>query len=181
MQITSSRLVSVAQATDPNAHVLKTDEGLKYFAPSRQAAWLGLLQAHAALTRALDQGLATRHGLTLSSYEVLARLAHSPNGYLRMTDLTEQTQLSLSRVSRVVDQLESRALVARRSCPGDSRAVHASVTEGGRELVGAAQDTFFDTVEELFLGKLSCDEIDTLGSLFGRLGPVGPESCPGPG
>ena len=88
-------------------HVLETDEGLKYFAPAREAAWLGLLHAHAALTRALDQGMSVNHGLTLSSYEVLSRLAHAPDGYLRMTELTEQTQLSLSRVSRVVDQLES--------------------------------------------------------------------------
>lgn len=168
------------QATD-SSYVLETDDGLKYFAPSGQAAWLGLLQAHAALTRAIDHGLAASHGLTLSSYEVLARLAHAPDGYLRMTDLTDQTQLSLSRVSRLVDQLENRGLVARQSCPGDSRAVHATVTPEGRDLIRAAQDTFFDTVEEKFLSKLTCDEIETLGSLFGRLGDAEVPACPGPG
>ena len=169
------------QTVDPDAHVLETPDGLKYFAPTREAAWIGLLQAHAALTRALDQALATRHGLSLSSYEVLARLAHAPDGYLRMTDLTEQTHLSLSRVSRLVDQLESRGVAARKSCPGDSRAVNATVTPEGRELVRAAQDTFFDTVEVMFLSKLSCGEIESLGGLLGRLGGGGDTACPGPG
>src|SRR5689334_2695628 len=123
MQINCPRIRSVAKTADTDAAVLETEDGLKYFAPSRQAAWLGLLQAHAALTRALDQGLSARHGLTLSSYEVLARLAHAPDGYLRMTDLAQQTQLSLSRVSRVVDHLQERGLVERKACPGDSRAV----------------------------------------------------------
>ena len=173
-------MVGMERTADPDTHVLETPDGLKYFAPTRQAAWLGLLQAHAVLTRALDHELSSKHGLTLSSYEVLARLAHAPDGYLRMTDLTEQTQLSLSRVSRLVDQLENRGLVARQSCPGDSRAVHATVTAAGRGLIRAAQDTFFDTVEQRFLGRLDCSEIETLGALFGRLGDAEVPACPGP-
>ena len=38
-------------------------------------AWIGLLETHKQLTRALDAELEARHGLTLSSLEVLGRLA----------------------------------------------------------------------------------------------------------
>src|SRR4051794_21455144 len=105
--------------------VLLTPEGLKYFPPAREAAWIGLLQAHAEFTRACDAALAAQHGLSLSAYEVLSRLAHAEGGHLRMSMLAERSGLSLSRVSRVIDMLEGRGLVARRSCPGDSRVVHA--------------------------------------------------------
>jgi DNA-binding MarR family transcriptional regulator len=152
---------------------------LKYFAPGREAAWIGILQAHSELTRALDAALSSRHGLSLSAYEVLSRLAHAEDGHLRMSLLAERSQLSLSRVSRVIDMLEQREHVARRSCPNDSRVVHATITPAGQAKVAEAQETFFEVVEERFLGRLSCDEVEQLGRLLARLvtAPIGSE-CP---
>lgn len=154
--------------------VLETANGLKYFPPEREAAWFGLLSAHAELTRGLDACLSARHGLTLSAYEVLSRLAHADDGHLRMSELAGRSQLSLSRVSRVIDMLERRGLAERKSCPTDSRVVHATITRAGHELLAAAQDTFFETVESRFLGRLSCDEVGLLGDIFGRLVAAGP-------
>ena len=159
--------------------VLQTPGGLKYFPPAREAAWIGLLQAHSELTRALDAALSSTHGLSLSAYEVLSRLAHAEDGHLRMSMLAERSGLSLSRVSRVIDTLERRGLVARKSCPVDSRVVHATITPEGTALVAEAQETFFTVVEDRFLGRLSCDEVEQLGALLGRLveGRLG-ETCP---
>ena len=159
--------------------VLQTPDGLKYLPPARERAWIGLLQAHSELTRGVDAELAAAHGLTLSAYDVLSRLAHAEDGHLRMSMLAERSQLSLSRVSRVIDTLESRGLVARRSCPGDSRVVHATITPEGTALVAQAQETFFAVIEDRFLGRLTCDEVEQLGGLLGRLieGRLG-ESCP---
>jgi DNA-binding MarR family transcriptional regulator len=161
--------VSVVEPT-----VLRTEAGLKYFPPDREAAWFGLLSAHAELTRGLDACLSARHGLSLSAYEVLSRLAHAGDGHLRMSELAGRSQLSLSRVSRVIDTLSDRGLAARESCPTDSRVVHATITKAGQELLAEAQDTFFTTVEERFLGRLSCDEVNLLGDIFGRLVATGP-------
>lgn len=157
---------------DPN--ILQTDKGLKYFPPDREAAWFGLLAAHAELTRGLDACLSAKHGLSLSAYEVLSRLAHAADGHLRMSVLAGRSQLSLSRVSRVVDSLCERGLAERRSCASDSRVVHATITDTGRELLAEAQDTFFETIEQRFLGRLSCDEVNLLGAIFGRLIEIGP-------
>jgi DNA-binding MarR family transcriptional regulator len=159
--------------------VLETKDGFKYLPPHREAAWLGLLQAHAELTRALDAALHTRHGLSLSAYEVLARLAHAEQSTLRMSQLAERTQLSLSRVSRVVDHLQDRGLVERKSCATDSRVVYAAITPAGKSQIAEAQETFFEVIEERFLGKLSCDEVTTLGTIFTRVfTPVEPGACP---
>jgi DNA-binding MarR family transcriptional regulator len=157
---------------DPN--VLSTETGLKYFPPDREAAWFGLLAAHAELTRGLDACLSAKHGLTLSGYEVLSRLAHADDGHLRMSELAGRSQLSLSRVSRVIDMLETRGLAKRESCATDSRVVHATITKDGQTLLAAAQDTFFETVESRFLGRLSCAEVGLLGDIFGRLVAAGP-------
>jgi len=160
-----------------DANVLETPEGLKYFAPQRGLAWLGLLQAHAELTRSLDAELQAAHGVSLSAYEMLSRLALCPEGYMRMSDLASATSLSLSRVSRLVDQMEERGLVSRRSCDTDSRIVYAAIDAGGRDLVRNAQETFFSVVDERFFGRLSCAEVEQLGTLLERLVEQGPASC----
>jgi DNA-binding MarR family transcriptional regulator len=157
---------------DPN--VLETDAGLKYFPPEREAAWFGLLAAHAELTRGLDACLSAKHGLSLSAYEVLSRLGRADDGHLRMSELAGKSQLSLSRVSRVIDALERDGLAERKSCATDSRVVHATITPQGQKRLAAAQDTFFATVESRFLGRLSCDEVGLLGDIFGRLVAAGP-------
>ena len=149
--------------------MLETPEGLKYFAPQRGLAWLGLLQAHAELTRSLDAELHASHGISLSAYEMLSRLAHCSEGYMRMSDLAQATSLSLSRVSRLVDQLQARGLVSRRSCESDSRIVYATIEDRGRGLVRNAQETFFAVVDERFVGRLSCSEVEQLGALLERL------------
>ncbi len=159
--------------------VLQKEDGLKYLPPHREAAWLGLLQAHAELTRAVDAGLHANHGLSLSAYEVLARLAHAEDYSLRMSQLAERTQLSLSRVSRVVDHLQARGLVERKPCSTDSRVVYAAITAAGKRQVAEAQETFFEVIEERFLGKLSCDEVRTLGAIFTRVfTPLEAGECP---
>lgn len=152
---------------------------LRSLAGHQEAAWLGLLKAHAELTRGLDAELARLHGLSLGTYELLCALAHAEDGHLRMSQLADGSQLSLSRVSRVVDQLEVRGLAARTACPGDSRVVHVAISPAGRQLVTEAQETFFSVIEERFLGRLSCDEVELLGSVFGRLVERGPPAPTG--
>lgn len=160
-------------------NVLQGKDGLKYFAPGREAAWLGLLRAHAELTRGLDGELSAKHGIGLSGFEVLSRLARAPECSLTMSHLADQVELSLSRVSRLMDQLEKRGLVERRACTGDSRVTYAALLPAGRDLVGCAQDTFFEVVEDRFLGRLSCSEVELLGTLLDRLVARGPHTGDG--
>jgi len=156
--------------TDAEPAVLETDKGFKYLPPTRQLAWFGFLQAHKELMHALDAELHERNRVSLSAYELLNRLAHAQDGWLRMSDLARQSPLSISRVSRVVDQLELAGWVQRASCASDSRVVHVTLTDGGRDQVRAAQDTFFAVVEERWFANLSCDEVRTLAEIFARMG-----------
>src|SRR5436305_1228487 len=98
------------------------DDGLATWSETHAEAWIGMLEAHKRLTRALDAEREAEHGLSLSAVEVLGRLAASGDDRsLRLTALAGETGLSLSRISRIVDTLEDRGLVERHSCPGDAR------------------------------------------------------------
>src|SRR5437764_8841438 len=104
------------------------DDGLATWSDTHADAWIGMLETHKKLTRALDAELEAEHGLSLSGAECLGRLAAAEGRSLRLSALGAATGLSLSRISRIVDALEARALVERRSSEADARAVEAHLT-----------------------------------------------------
>jgi len=140
-------------------------------------AWVGLLETHKQLTRALDAELDARHGLGLSGVELLGRLAAADGQRLRLSALAAESGLSLSRVSRIVDQLERRGLVERKQCDADARAVNACLTEAGAGLAREAQATHLAIVQERFFDRLEPGEIETLSAVFGRFAPDAAQTC----
>ena len=160
---------SSAYETDAN--------GLAHWTETNADAWLGLLETHKQLTRALDAELTAQHGLSLSALELLARLAAADNRSLHLTALAGASGLSLSRVSRIIDTLEGRGLVVRRSCPNDARAVHAQLTDAGLELAIGAQSTHFASVQAAFFDQLDDEEIATLARVFGKFAPRAAGLC----
>ena len=160
---------SSAYETDAN--------GLPHWTELHADAWIGLLETHKQLTRALDAELTAQHGLSLSALELLARLAAAHDRSLHLTALAGASGLSLSRVSRIVDALERRGLVGRMSCPSDARAVHAQLNDAGLELVLRAQATHFAAVQATFFDQLDDEEIATLARVFGRFAPRSAGLC----
>jgi DNA-binding MarR family transcriptional regulator len=153
------------------------DDGLATWSDTHKDAWIGLLETHKRLTRALDAELEAEHGLTLSGAECLGRLAAADGRALRLTALANATGLSLSRISRIVDTLEGRKLVERRSSAEDARAVEAHLTADGLELVRRAQASHFAAVNERFFEQLSAEELEVLARVFGRFAPQAAEAC----
>src|SRR5689334_6984694 len=129
------------------------DDGLATWTQTHKDAWIGLLETHKRLTRALDAELEAEHGLSLSGVECLGRLAATDGRAMRLSALATATGLSLSRISRIIDTLEGRDLVVRQSCAADARAVEAHLTDAGLELVRTAQATHFASVQERFFAQ----------------------------
>ena len=144
---------------------------------TQTSAWIGLLETHKALTRALDAELEAAHGVGLSAVEALGRLAAAPAGCLRLSQLASECGLSVSRISRLVDVLERRGLVQRRPSPSDGRSTDAHLTERGMAVARAAQATHFASVQRRFFDQLGEGEVATLAAVFGRFAPRAAEAC----
>jgi DNA-binding MarR family transcriptional regulator len=134
-----------------------------------------LLRAHAAATRRLSAQLSADHGLTLSDYEVLLRLARAPDRRMRRVDLAEQVLLTASGVTRLLDGLERSGYVERASCSSDRRVVYAVLTEEGLEKLRVASQTHLAQIETLFRARLDESELDELTALLARLEDGGEE------
>ena len=103
--------------------------------------WRDLLDRYARATSALERALEHEHGLGVSEYEVLERLATQDRSDSRMQELAEAVHLSQSALSRVVGRLEADGLVARKMCAQDRRGIFACLTEQGRARYEAARPT----------------------------------------
>ena len=132
-------------------------------------AWGGFLRTHATLVRELDEELTARHGLPLSSYDVLVQLDSAPDGMLRMSHLADAVLLSRSGLSRLVTRLETDGLLERSDCPSDARGAFAVITEKGRERLVDARATHRAGVRERFLDKLGERELRQLQRVWSRL------------
>jgi DNA-binding MarR family transcriptional regulator len=152
------------------------DDGLASWDQVHADAWIGLLETHKRLTRALEAELEDEHGLTISALELLGRLAAAENRSLGLSALAGACGLSLSRVSRVMDSLEARGLVERRPVQSDARAVEGHLTAAGLDLVRRAQASHFAAVQRRFFEHLSEEQVSALADVFSRFVPPG-EPC----
>lgn len=166
-------MAAVSTESTPACPYVIGDDGIARWPREHAEAWIGLLESHKRLTRELEAELVAEHGLTLSSLEVLGRLAAAQGRALGLSALAAETGLSLSRVSRILDGLEARALVERRSSPEDGRAKTAWLTDLGLDLLRAAQTSHFEAVQKRFFDQLGPGEVAVLAAVFGRFAPGG--------
>lgn len=137
--------------------------------PPALRSWVRLLRAYASATRLLSADLVSEHGLTINDYEALLRLVRAEGGRLRRVDLSQELVLTASGVTRLLDGLERAGYVEKGLCPGDARVTYAVITESGREKFEAASCSHVKAINELFEGRLSLAELETLADLLGRL------------
>jgi DNA-binding MarR family transcriptional regulator len=127
-------------------------------------AWQALLHAHHQVIRKLDVELRAEHGLPLAAYDVLLRLARSPERALRMSDLAQKVLLSPSGLTRLVDRLVARGLVDRLTDPDDARVTLAVLTDEGRRELRKAARTHLGGIREHFTGLLSESQLRNVAS-----------------
>ncbi|MCC8363586.1 MarR family transcriptional regulator [Lysobacter sp. A6] len=95
---------------------------------------LGLLfrQVRDAMWARMEGELAANgHDLNFSQYITLKTLAHGPAG---VTELARAAYLHPGAMTRLLDKLEERGLLAREAVPGDRRALHIVLTDAGRAM-----------------------------------------------
>ena len=132
-------------------------------------AWVRLLRAHAATTRAMSAELVADHGLTINDFEALLHLSRADNSAMRRVDLAEQLLLTPSGVTRLLDGLERAGWVTKGSCSTDARVTYAVLTEEGRAKLERASRSHVLQIRALFEERFSAKELETLGGLLARL------------
>jgi DNA-binding MarR family transcriptional regulator len=141
-------------------------------------AFASLLRSHSALTRVMNAQLVSEHGLTINDYEVMLLLARAPDRQLRRVDLAESVLLTASGITRLLDGLERAGYVTKAQCETDGRVTYAVLTDEGLDKLREAGQTHVAGIREVFEGRFTDEELQTLASLLSRLPADGePGSC----
>ena len=104
--------------------------------------------------------------ITPSQFRALRVL--SRHGAMRLSDLSEHLHIAARSTTEVVDALESRDLVERRTDPGDRRATLVELTEHGISVLEAIRSARGTEADRVF-GRLSQTDLAHLGRILRKL------------
>lgn len=148
-----------------NAHT----DTVRWLSDVEQAAWRGWIDASRRVLAATDRQLKTDAGLTTDDYEVFVRLSEAGDNRLRMSDLANSVTNSPSRISQRIDRLSRDGLVERVRCETDARVWWVELTDAGRAKLAATAPGHVAEVRDVFIDRLSADEVATLATILPRL------------
>ncbi|MDN3029301.1 MarR family transcriptional regulator [Streptomyces sp. S.PB5] len=117
-----------------------------------------------ALPKALDDDLLKSTGLTMSEYQVLMHLSEAAEREMRMTELAEATALSVSRISRVVNAMQTRGWVEKRRDAFDARGSVATLTTEGLGRLESAYPTNLASARNRVIKHLDKRSLSRLAS-----------------
>ena len=136
---------------------------VQWLTPAELASWLSVVRLMTWLPWSIDQQLQRDSKLRMVEYQVLAMLSESPERTMRMSSLAEVTNASLSRLSHLVERLESRGFVRREPDPTDGRFTNAILTEKGFQALAEAAPGHLAHVRSLVIDVLSPEQLRRLG------------------
>ena len=141
----------------------------------RLASWRAFLEAHARVSRRLDDELRAEHGLSLAEYDALLQLAEAPGRRLRMNQLADRVILSRSGITRMIDRLTLDGFVERAHCSSDARGAEAVLTDAGMACLRDAAATHLRGIDRHFLSIVNPDDLPVVGR---ALAEVARRACP---
>jgi len=130
-------------------------------------AWESLMTAHAALTGVFADEDMWRDA-TMREYDVLYTLSKH-DAPMRICEIQEDVLLSQPALSRMVERLASRGLLARRTDADDGRAVRVSLTDEGARVQREIGRAHARSVARELGSALDADEMRTLRRLCDAL------------
>jgi DNA-binding MarR family transcriptional regulator len=132
----------------------------KALTPAEERLWRALIRIVISLPRLLETDILRSTGLTSNEYITLMSLSEAPNRELRMAELANAAALSPSRITRLVDDLQSRGFVARQPSSSDGRGNVAILTTQGLTKLKSAYPEHLASVRRRVFDHMEPTTID---------------------
>ena len=134
-------------------------------------AWRALLNAHATMTRSIEDALSEAGLPSLAWYDVLWPVYQASGRRLRMRDLAEQVvTISRSGLTRLVDRIVDAGMLERAETPGDRRGTDVILTDEGAALLRRMWPVYAKVINERFAEPLSRSRAEALEASLRRVG-----------
>jgi DNA-binding MarR family transcriptional regulator len=144
-------------------------------------AWRRFITMQSQLRARMARQLQRESGLSEADYEVLVQLSEAPCARQRVFELGQATQWEKSRLSHHLTRMVQRGLVARETCPTDSRGAFVVLTDAGRAAIEHAAPQHVEHVRQWFIDALTPEQLDALAEMsdavLERLAEDGDDVC----
>jgi DNA-binding MarR family transcriptional regulator len=170
---------------DPSAGRSADDEP-PWLNALEMTAWMGMARLLIKVPSELDAQMQRDQGFTLFEYFALSHLSMAEGRAMRMSQLAELTNGSLSRLSNVVKRMEQRGWIRREPDPTDGRFTIALLTEAGWDRVVEAAPGHVRAVRNLIIDRLNPEQLEALHEIsrlvgFGAAPTLIPDPVPAMG
>ena len=132
------------------------------------SAWEALFRAQVAVLRELGAEFPSGD-LSLNEYDVLFNLSRQDDRQARIRDLNKHLLLTQPSVSRLIDRLAARGLVAKHPDPTDARGIIVRLTDDGYRLFRTVAVDHAASIHRRVGGALTTEELHTLIELCDKL------------
>jgi DNA-binding MarR family transcriptional regulator len=140
----------------------------RWLTEEEQLAWRAVIQVFMLLDRQLDRDLRADE-LSHHDYSILVVLSEAEGQRMRMTELSDLTNQSRSRLSHQVTRLEGRDLIRRQDCEGDKRGTWAVLTDAGMATIERVAPHHVESVRRHFVDRLTPGQLDEIRIAFGPI------------
>jgi DNA-binding MarR family transcriptional regulator len=131
-------------------------------------AWESLFRAQVAVMRQLGAEFPGDE-VSLTEYDVLFNLSRRETHSLRIRDLVQDLLITQPSVSRLVDRLAARGLIAKSPDPADARGVVVRLTDEGFALFRRVAKVHSDSIADHVGRALDDDELEQLAAICDKL------------
>jgi DNA-binding MarR family transcriptional regulator len=141
-------------------------DGLTPLTPEEEAVMRALGRLMLVLPRKLTADLEREQRLTASEYSVLRQLSESRHGLMRMSELAQACDMSLSGMTRLAAKLEAHGYLTRTKCENDARGWNAVLTDKGLARLREAWPAHLASVRRHIFAHLEGIDLTKLAAAF---------------
>jgi len=140
-----------------------------WLSPGEEDTWRGVWTLMTRFPARLDAQLRADAGLSLAEYGALSQLSEAPQRTLRLSELADGANLTLSHLSRVMTRLEKLGWATRTPDPSDGRFTLGHLTDAGFQKVVETAPGHVAAVREMLFDALTPEQSDALGEAVSAL------------
>src|SRR3954449_7181655 len=130
-----------------------------------QEAWRAYLWSTQLIFEYLERQMQREGGIPHTYYVIMAMLSEAPGRSLTMTQLSQMTRGSASRLSHAVGKLEAQGWVRRAKHPADARTNIATLTDAGLAVVEEKAPGHVEAVREALFDQLTPEQVGQLRAI----------------
>ena len=128
---------------------------------------LGLSSTYTKIFKMMDRCLSV-HGISFSEYLVMYELSKMTNQSMRRIDLAENTAMSASGITRLLNPMEKLNIVEKEQNARDARVSLVKLTDAGFELFTNATQSVFQSTD-IFLEALGEKDIELFLNIITKI------------